>query len=58
MGKLLLLFVVIWSLLILGITMWQSQTSSAKWHIVKTCVYGGAVALIAISIMVFIVVMF
>lgn len=58
MGKLLLLFVVIWSLLILGISVWQMQSSSDKWHIVKTFVYGGVIAFIAIAIMVFIVVMF
>lgn len=51
-------FMVLWSFVILGIVVWQSQTSGEKWHIVKTVVFGGVTAALTLLVLGLIVILF
>lgn len=53
-----LLFLLLWSVAIYGFRGWRFVTGKAVWSFTKTAVYGGVCAVIVLSLLSFVVIVF
>jgi len=58
MIRFLLVFAILAVLIHFGITAWQKMSGSERWTLTKTAIYSILVALLAIVVMMFLVVLF
>lgn len=58
MAKMIVVFLALWSIIIVGIASWQYMSSGEKWHAIKMVLNAGAVAFLTVVILFIIVTLF
>ena len=51
-------FLIVWALVVVGISAWRSLTGKEKWNTIKCISYGAVTAFIAVCFVVVLVVLF